>query len=263
MQPIKQIEHRGFQINIQVDTCPESPREWDNLGTFYSTDRNINFDNKRIDDLPSEYLNDDGTVNLTKLGKNYLFGFVRCYEHSGIALYFDRNAGRITDWDTRYIGIYAVSKEDVIKCYGGKIITQKKKELALQVLAGEISTYEDYVNGNVYGWEVNTPEGDSCWGYYGDEGIEDAIECAKDSIDSYLSRHSVELEAEEYVNLRNDLIETATRIRKTYTLLAEKFGEGDSDYDKYLGRIDELQEILSDVAAAIDDSSDKLMAVAI
>ena len=256
MQPIKQIEHRGFQINIQVDTCPESPREWDNLGTFYSTDRNINFDNKRIDDLPSEYLNDDGTVNLTKLGKDYLFGFVRCYEHSGIALYFDRNAGRITDWDTRYIGIYAVSKDNVIKCYGGKIITQKKKELALQVLAGEISTYEDYANGNVYGWEVNTPEGDSCWGYYGDEGIKDAIECAKDSIDSYLSRNSVELERDEYANLHEDFNKAGEAIHHILTRLSEKYS--DSAYDKHLESIDELRDVLEGNATVIDDCIEKL-----
>ena len=31
--PIQTITHKGYTINIDYDPSPESPREWDNLGT--------------------------------------------------------------------------------------------------------------------------------------------------------------------------------------------------------------------------------------
>lgn len=257
MQVIKQIEHRGFNIQVCVDDCPESPREWDNLGTLYSTDRDINFDNKKIDDIDEKYLNDDGTLNLKKFGDDYIFGFLRCYEHSGYAFHLDRNTQHTNDWDTRYVGIYAVSKDDVIKCYGGKIVTQKKRELAMQVLAGEIDTYGDYANGNVYGWRVNTPEGDSCWGYYGDEGIEAAIEEGKGSIDWYVDNHGKELEQDEYMNLATSFENAAKELRFILTVLDKKY-DVDNDFDKHLGRIWELKEIIADTASAIEDSAEKI-----
>ncbi len=36
MNLYNQIPYKGYNINIYYDDCPESPREWDNLGTFYT-----------------------------------------------------------------------------------------------------------------------------------------------------------------------------------------------------------------------------------
>ena len=42
-------------------------------------------------------------------------------------------------------------------------------------IQGEIELFDDYIRGNVYGYEIADVETeiDSCWGYYGDRGIQD------------------------------------------------------------------------------------------
>ena len=39
MNRYEQITYKGHHINIYYDDCPESPREWSNLGTFYTAHR--------------------------------------------------------------------------------------------------------------------------------------------------------------------------------------------------------------------------------
>jgi SAM-dependent methyltransferase len=46
-------------------------------------------------------------------------------------------------------------------------------------ITGWVEAYDDYLNGNVWGWVVESPDGDvveSCWGYSGDPGKSGVIE---------------------------------------------------------------------------------------
>jgi hypothetical protein len=57
----------------------------------------------------------------------------------------------------------------------------KRRESILKWLRGEVETYSAYMSGEVYGFQItenadpDDPERgdiiDSCWGYYGDDGI--------------------------------------------------------------------------------------------
>ncbi len=48
-EPYNKIEHRDYVISIFCDENPESPREWDNLGTMYTAHRHY-CPEKELDD---------------------------------------------------------------------------------------------------------------------------------------------------------------------------------------------------------------------
>lgn len=66
---------------------------------------------------------------------------------------------------------------------GKKGQTISLRDATVRVLEGELESLRDYIRGDVYGWEAVD---ESCWGYYGNEGVKDAIETAKDTIDVHL-----------------------------------------------------------------------------
>ena len=89
-------------------------------------------------------------------------------------------------WDSYLLGIVAVSKEKVRKEYGWKKISQKRNDFVVGVMTREIETLDQYLTGEVYGYVVTNEDGeetDSCWGYFGEDGIKEALEEAKSVID--------------------------------------------------------------------------------
>jgi len=53
-------------------------------------------------------------------------------------------------------------------------------------MKGEVETYDQFLTGDVYGFQVVDSDDeviDSCWGFYSDEGVKDAISEAKACID--------------------------------------------------------------------------------
>lgn len=87
-------------------------------------------------------------------------------------------------WDSGQVGAIVVSKEKVRKEYGWKVVTKKRIEKIREYLINEVSTYDQYLRGDVYGYIVESANGenlDSCWGFY---GVENCLEAAKSTVDS-------------------------------------------------------------------------------
>ncbi len=61
-----------------------------------------------------------------------------------------------------------------------KRFTKSLKNKALKIAQGEVETYDQYLRGEVYGYKIDG-DGDSCWGFYGQE---ECISEAKSIIDS-------------------------------------------------------------------------------
>jgi hypothetical protein len=100
------------------------------------------------------------------------------YDHSGITI---STSPFSCNWDSGQIGFIFISKEKMLKEYGGKIVTQTLKDKVEGYLKSEVETYDQYLTGDVYGYRVSEvktcsegheheEELDSCWGYYGQEG---------------------------------------------------------------------------------------------
>jgi hypothetical protein len=172
---IETIESDGVTIKIYQDFNPANPRDWDNLGTMVCFHRRNNYGDVNethdlgiydVDDL-KEYLKNNPCVVLN----------IRAYEHSGISLTADPlksitypyNDSRDSGW----LGVILVTYETIKKEYGWKYITSARAKQIQGYLKNEVDTYNQYLNGDVYGYEVVCniceEELDSCWGFYGSD----------------------------------------------------------------------------------------------
>ncbi|MCD8252740.1 MAG: hypothetical protein LUD40_12450 [Phocaeicola dorei] len=192
MELYEQTAYKGYHINIYYDPDPESPRKWDNLGTFYTAHRRYqpeeDFDKHfNIEDVCEN--GRPGTFRDSFLQK-YIAQNIYMLDHSGQTV----STTSFNDpWDSGWLGIVAVSIEKVKKEYGWSILTAKRREQIEKYLTGEVETYDDYLTGKVYGYRITLENDDkntldSCWGYFGDESLKHLEEECKSIIDGYISQ---------------------------------------------------------------------------
>lgn len=207
MELHEQTTYQGYHINIYYDPNPENPREWDNLGTFYTAHRRY----QPEEDFDKHFDIEDvcengrpGTFRESFLQK-YIAQNIYMLDHSGQTV----STTSFNDpWDSGWLGMVAVSIEKVKEEYGWRILTAKRREQIEKYLTGEVETYDMYLQGDVYGFQI-TPENDdnnvldSCWGYFGDENLKHMITECKSIIDGYISQAR-----------QNKLKEIAEKIRK-------------------------------------------------
>lgn len=127
------------------------------------------------------------------LEKHYIILPLYLYDHSMTSISTRSFIGRAhhAEWDSGQVGIMVMTKKQAHEEWGrGK----KGIEGAIRCMKSEVEEYDNYLRGNVYGYEVyrNDPETceddpgdgiDSCWGFYGDyDGY--VLEAAKEAVDS-------------------------------------------------------------------------------
>jgi len=158
--PIKVLTNGNKRLEIYFDNDPQSPREWDNLGTMYCFHRRYNFGDTHDLTLDEAKKIEDS--------KDYISLPIYIYDHSVQTI---KTTPFSCPWDSGKLGFIAVSKEKVRKQYGWKVITKKRKEQIKQYLLGEVETYDTYIRGDVYGFTLfeNDVETDSCWGFFGSD----------------------------------------------------------------------------------------------
>lgn len=110
------------------------------------------------------------------------------YDHSGITM----NIGGFHDpWDSGQVGYIYTDKETILQNVGGyyvgnrliKVTERNWKKAAYHSMENEVSVYDQYLTGQVYGiiteaFDVDTDtweEQDSCWGYFSDKCGDDLI----------------------------------------------------------------------------------------
>lgn len=160
-----------MRLEILQDTEPMNPRtECDNLGTIYSS-----WTEKPFSEI------DQGSRDETEawLDANcYIWDTVYGYEHGGRTVSTSPFSCR---WDSGLLGYIAVHKDKVRSEFGWKRITKAREQQILTYLEGEVETLAQYLEGDIYGYQVTDDEGniiDSCWGYYGREAAEQEGELA-------------------------------------------------------------------------------------
>jgi hypothetical protein len=167
----------NYLIEIFPDNNPDSPRNWDNLGIMVCHHSRYDLGDKHGYDH-KDY---SGWKEMEKaIVKENNVGVILplyLYDHSGITI---STTPFSCGWDSGRIGFIYVSKEDVLKEFGGKIVTKKLKEKAEGILKGEVETYDQYLRGDIYGYKISKvstceqgnehkEEIDSCWGFYGED----------------------------------------------------------------------------------------------
>ena len=159
-----------IRVRIEYDSCPQNPMEdFDNLGTIAYLSRsryilgNQAVSHEEMDEIAADI----------RSGK--LVGMpVQAYVHSGVALKASlTNPYPDPRWDSGQSGFVYCTREAAIKEFGNKVCTAKVKEKALKLMAGEVETFSQYLNGEVYGFVIEQfvedewQEQESCWGFYG------------------------------------------------------------------------------------------------
>ena len=178
------------KVRVIQDSSTDSPREWDNIGTIAYKHSRYTLGEEEISD-PIDWLVDkigyteEGVQRIAnKMGADYYSDKVKVYlecifddkfivhtvylyDHSGQSISVNPFGCR---WDSRQLGYIYCTKEKALQEFGGKVVTAKVRQRALDCMESEIKTYNQYLNGDVYGFVVEDEEGDeldSCWGFYG------------------------------------------------------------------------------------------------
>lgn len=202
LEAIKTAKIGNEELRILIDEEPQSPRECDNLGTmvcfhdrynlgdFIAKNPNVKgkFDSNENFTTPENF-NEFLEENKGKIVLLNLF----LYDHSGISMRaFDSrpNDGDYPfndRWDAGQVGYIYVTYKRLMEEYGVKRVGKKTIETALRVLHGEVKVYSQYLEGDVYGFQIvkkkkcescdNESEEtiDSCWGFFGSDLKENGI----------------------------------------------------------------------------------------
>lgn len=180
------------KLVIKYDEDPQSPREWSNLGYFITVDRNHYSPDKHedlislIQSASEESNNQEEHIKNIKERMNDTYGKVLAiypivkYEHSGVSY----SLGTTKGFDYSNNGFYIIT-EKTQKEMG---IEQKDFE---KVINEELSVYNKWANGEVYGFTLYKDNGEvdeSCWGFYDIEDIRESLseEWSKEDLTEYL-----------------------------------------------------------------------------
>jgi len=93
-------------------------------------------------------------------------------DHSGISMSTSDFNDR---WDSGQIGFIYATREAILKEYGRKRVTEVLRKRVRLVLEAEVAEYDQYLQGDVWGYVIEDDNGehvDSCWGFYGRENAE-------------------------------------------------------------------------------------------
>lgn len=185
------------RLKLVHDSSPDSPRNWDNLGTMicfhrrYDLGDNHNYnsdDYSGWEEMKKAIIKEENPAVILPL---YM------YDHSGITI---RTTPFSCRWDSGQIGFILVSKKKALEEFGGKIVTAKLKERIEKILEGEVETYSQYVEGDVYGFQIVDEDDnhiDSCYGFYGSDHKENGM---LDHIDHELLGLSSREELEQLID---------------------------------------------------------------
>ena len=175
---IEEYEHNDHLIKIVQDIDPESPREWDNVGTMVTWHRNYNLGDRGLNGDEEDALRRGGFPLLERylrLAKKALVVLpLSIYEHSGMTMWVGEP---LTDgyrsWDSSFIGFIYADKESVEKMGAPEDRVEK-------ILRAEVKDFDTYLRGDIVGFRI-LKDGetiDSCYGFY-------SIEEAKQEAESY------------------------------------------------------------------------------
>lgn len=155
-----------YKIKIEQDECPENPRiEWDNLGTMVCWHSRYTLGDKHSFENPQE-----AREHFKATKAIYLPLYL--YDHSGITISCSPFS---CSWDSGQIGFIYIEREDLLRNFSKKRMSKSLIEKANKILQSEVTTYDQYLTGDIWNYTIEDNEGnsiDSCCGFYGREYAE-------------------------------------------------------------------------------------------
>ena len=167
MKTIKLPNNRT--LKVLHESNPSSPREWDNITKMIFFGKYSHTGDKHDMDFSNCDGWDDNEAVIKKHYGRDLVHIQRVYgySHSGLTISLSPFS---CPWDSGILGLVIVTRKDVIKLMGNKYATKKIIAQAISQVKSEVNTLDQYIRGDVYGFQINDVDGnveDSCWGFYG------------------------------------------------------------------------------------------------
>lgn len=166
---ITTTDGRKLRLVIEQDQFPEDPRSWDNLGTMLCCHReyqlgdcNSNRETElQLAEICRKYGKSDEEIDEMTFAEEVRFILDQdnvcglplwLYDHSGISI----STGRVCPWDSSFVGLIFVEKDFYLAqtCLKDEEDWRAK---AKETLEGEVETYSDFLEGNVYMWTLYEP----------------------------------------------------------------------------------------------------------
>ena len=130
------------------------------------------------DCIAAEMAEDFSTMEKLELAAasgEFVWRPISIHDHSGVSMWLGGTAGHVdAQWDCSTIGFAYVEKCTAEKENWSQSDKYKTwQEWANHIMEAEMKVYDEYVEGNCYGWcikDENDDVVDSCGGYYGTEG---------------------------------------------------------------------------------------------
>jgi len=163
------------RLKLVHDSSPDSPRNWDNLGTMICFHRRYDLGDNHSYSSDGYSGWEEMKKAIIKVENPAVILPLYMYDHSGITI---RTTPFSCRWDSGQIGFILVSKKKALEEFGGKIVTAKLKERIEKILEGEVETYSQYVEGDVYGFQIVDEDDNhigSCYGFYGSDHKESGM----------------------------------------------------------------------------------------
>ena len=191
------------RLTMDIDTCADSPREWDNVATIVSkggdwdiSDKGWRMNAKEFAEFLHEKLDKkcpevkdltdiDYIVNCGN-AKNYIVCKpIYMYDHSGQTISLTPFGCR---WDSGCCGYIFVFKDKIFNEFE-RATEDNWRDIADEIIQSEIDVYDDYIQGEVYGYYLEEGHAvehkdlvtgaiwtsteyetvDSCYGFYGSD----------------------------------------------------------------------------------------------
>jgi hypothetical protein len=163
-------------LKVWRDDSTDSPRDDDNMGTMVCFHKRYTLGDKH--DYRADDYNGWDDVEKTLLETDFAGGVslpLYLYDHSGITM---NTTGFSCQWDSGQVGVIFASAAKIRENFMVKRITKKIRERALALLVSEVSVYDQFIRGDVYGYTITDDDGshiDSCGGFYGDDPKENGM----------------------------------------------------------------------------------------
>lgn len=196
-----------LEITVRAMGPDESPREYDNLSTFYTAHRRYTSPDKPSvsgrndslaiwksvakdlgmfekggafeDDTPSsiEMYKEQIDQVVAALNESAVWSEVYLYDHSGTAYRASKDGNPFScPWDSGMVGLVFCRNDKALTFFNQAEMTDDLRARVLKGMEGEVKTYSAWANGELYEWTVTDPDGDVVAGSSGHTDPEEAME---------------------------------------------------------------------------------------
>ncbi len=227
-----------IRVDVFYDEWAEDPRKWSNLGTMVCSHRRYNLGDEKVDDLeewlcdmarsfdsdfekycdrldnlnyPGAYGSREWLEHARKISRdkadrameiveaNAVILPLYLYDHGGITMSTNRFP---CSWDSGLVGFIYADRKKILEEYSRKKLSPNLREKVADLLESEVKTYDQYIMGDVYYYEVqlvtededgdeSLHELDSCGGLFGSD---DMCEHIKENEDTWFEQAAEKLE---------------------------------------------------------------------